>query len=381
MFATGQSVGTWVALPHVDRALVREFGAVVVSATEPAPLSALTAADQAALPSLDGTAEAGWYTDVAIGFPTGNFSAGFPMLWTTVLGNDPSTGIAATLVDLQLPPGFAAAFPGPQFGIDGWRDRLKTWKRPLIMNPMKPNLGLPPTGTAEIAAAVARGGVDLVKDDEVLADATHSRVASRVRHVREALDAVARDTGHRAHYVVSVTDRRHLMAKHVRSAVREGADGVMVAVLAVGLDGLQAAVEQVAGAMPVIAHTAGIDVWDGRTGLGLSRDLLVGRLCRLAGADAVLIGSPYARRPTPQAEWVRMADRLRDSWAAINPSFPVVGGGVTVEQLPSITGLLGHDVIITAGGAINGHPNGSEAGARLFRQAVDQLAGSGADQW
>jgi ribulose 1,5-bisphosphate carboxylase large subunit-like protein len=54
---------------------------------------------------------------------------------------------------------------------------------------------------------------------------------------------------------------------------------------------------------------------------------------------------------------------------------------VTVEQLPSITGLLGHDVIITAGGAINGHPNGSEAGARLFRQAVDQLAGSGADQW
>lgn len=362
-FATGQSVGTWVALAQVDDAMVKRFGAAVVSASEPAPL----AADSAAA----------WYSDVAISFPIDNFPPGFPMLWTTVLGNDPSTGISATLVELSLPPRLKAAFPGPGLGIDGWRNRLQTWGRPLVMNPIKPNLGLGPSETAEIAASVARGGVDIIKDDEVLGDPAHSRLATRVRHVRRALDAVAADTGHRAQYVVSVTDRQHVMAAHVRAAIREGADGVMVAVLGVGLDGLQAVAEQVNGAIPVIAHTAGIDVWGGRDGLGLAPDLLVGRLCRLAGADGVLIGSPYARRPTRRALWERMAERLRAPWQGVRPSFPVVGGGVTVDQVPAITAALGHDVIITAGGAINGHPDGSEAGARLFRRAVDESAGAG----
>jgi 2,3-diketo-5-methylthiopentyl-1-phosphate enolase len=361
-FATGQSVGTWVAMAQIDDAMVRRFGATVMSATEPAPLGSESAAR--------------WYSDVAISFPIDNFSPGFPMLWTTVLGNDPSTGISATLVDLSLPPRLVAAFPGPRMGIEGWRERLQAWGRPLIMNPIKPNLGLAPSVTAEIAADVARGGVDIIKDDEVLGDAAHSHIVARIRHIRKALDAVARDTGHRAQYIVSVTDRQRVMATHVRAAIREGADGVMIAVLGVGLDGLQAVVEQVDGTIPVLAHTAGIDVWGGRDGLGLAPDLLVGRLCRLAGADGVLIGFPHARRPTPRAEWERMAERLRAPWQGVRASFPVVGGGVTVDQVPAISAALGQDVIITAGGAINGHPDGSEAGARLFRRAVDELAGA-----
>jgi len=198
-----------------------------------------------------------------------------------------------------------------------------------------------------VAAEVAHGGIDLVKDDEVLADASFSHVAERCRAVRLALDKVAAETGHRAHYVVSITDRTRRMRDHLRAAQDGGADGVMVAALMVGLDALQEVVEELDGALPVIAHTAGLDMFGGRDGLTVAPEILVGRLMRLAGADAVLIGSPWARRRTPEPLWQRMADLLRDPWGALTRAFPVVGGGVVAEQLADVVGLLGIDVIVT----------------------------------
>ena len=350
-FAIGQTVGTWVPLPGLTRELMERHGARVLSAT---PVAA-------------------GGTDVQVAFPLINFRAGgLPMLMTTLLGNDPSTGIAATLIDLSLPADYAREFGGPRFGIGGWRDLLGVHGRPLVLNPMKPCIGLSPAATAAIAAEVARGGVDLVKDDEVLADASFSHVAERCKAVSVALDEVASQNGKRTRYVVSITDRARRMRDHVVAARENGADGVMVAAFMIGLDALQEVVEEVDGGLPVIAHTAGLDLFGGGDGLSVAPEILVGRLARLAGADAVLIGSPWARRSTPEPLWTRMAGLLRDDWSGLAPAFPVVGGGIVADQLADVVRDLGVDVIVTAGGAINGHPEGAEAGARAMMTALGE---------
>lgn len=359
-FATGQSVGTWVPLPGLTADLIERHGARVTDVSD---------AGAGAL-------------DVDVAFPLENFgTGGLPMLLTTLLGNDPSTGISAVLVELDLPPGYGAGFGGPRFGIAGWRERLGVPDRPLLLNPMKPCTGLSPAATAALAAEVARGGIDLVKDDEVLGDAPFSRVAERCRAVSAALERVAHETGHRTRYIVSITDRGPRMRDHVRAALDNGADGVMVAAFMTGLDALQEVVEEVDEALPVVAHTAGLDMFgSGSSGLTVAAEVLVGRLTRLAGADAVLIGSPRATRPVPRALWQRMATLLRDGWLGLAPAFPVVGGGVVVDQLADIVGDLGTDVIITAGGAVNGHPDGAEAGARAMMAALQEAvrtAGAG----
>jgi 2,3-diketo-5-methylthiopentyl-1-phosphate enolase len=349
-FAIGQSVGTWIPLPGLTAELMERHGARVLNVA----------------PSSDGA------TDVEIAFPLVNFrDGGLPMLMTTLLGNDPSTGIAATLVDLVLPAAYAREFGGPRLGIAWWRARLGVADRPLVLNPMKPCIGLSAEATAAIAAEVARGGIDLVKDDEVLADTSFSHVAERCRAVSAVLDRVAEETGHRARYVVSITDRSRRMRDHLHAARENGADGVMVAAFMVGLDALQEVVEELDGALPVIAHTAGLDLFGGHDGLSVAPEVLVGRLARLAGADAVLIGSPWARRNTPEPLWTRMASLLRDGWSDLAPAFPVVGGGIVPEQLGDVVRLLGIDAIVTAGGAINGHPAGAEAGARAMMRALD----------
>ena len=57
----------------------------------------------------------------------------------------------------------------------------------------------------------------------------------------------------------------------------------------------------------------------------------------------------------------------------IAPTFPVIGGGVHPGTVETYMGELGPDIILGAGGAIQGHPDGAAAGADAMRQAIDAV--------
>ena len=46
-------------------------------------------------------------------------------------------------------------------------------------------------------------------------------------------------------------------------------------------------------------------------------------------------------------------------------------GGTTQLSVGKIIQAVGTDVMLAAGGGVHGHPDGSEAGARSMRQAID----------
>ena len=46
-------------------------------------------------------------------------------------------------------------------------------------------------------------------------------------------------------------------------------------------------------------------------------------------------------------------------------------GGTTQLVVKNCIDALGTDIILAAGGGVHGHPDGSEAGARSMRQAID----------
>jgi len=50
---------------------------------------------------------------------------------------------------------------------------------------------------------------------------------------------------------------------------------------------------------------------------------------------------------------------------------PMLAGGVTGEMIGPLIRESGTDVILGVGGAIQGHPEGAEAGARAVRAAID----------
>lgn len=371
-FATGQTIGTWVPVPGITAEMRAEHGARVVEVrplAEGETVAGEPAGARADEPGGFGTAPRPWLLRVA--FPVVNFGPQFPMLFTTVLGNDPSTSLPVRLVDLELPTAFREAFVGPRHGIDGWRRLTGINDRPLLLNMIKPCTGYPPEVGADFLEAVARGGCDLIKDDELLADPDFSPVAVRARVYRRRLDRVAEETGHRAWYVANVTGRVRSVVERARAAVEAGAGAVMVNALAVGPDVVQELAEADVGG-PILAHTAGIETYTGSDHSGFGRAVLAGRILRLAGADAILTDNPFGRRPPAQAVVRATVDWLRQPWGSLAPALPLVAGGLTVAMLEPIVAAFGVDLMLGVGGAIQGHPDGATAGVRAIRSAIDE---------
>ena len=362
-FATGQSIGTWVPVPGITPEMRRRHGAEVVELSKGAP------GDEIAGEPLEGR----WLLRVA--FPVENFGPQFPMLLTTLVGNDPSTSLVARLVDIELPGAYAAAFPGPRSGPGGWRRLTGVQGRPLLLNMIKPCTGFAPHVGAGLIEGPARGGVDLIKDDELLADPSFNHVAERARVYRDRLEQVAGETGHRARYIANVTTRPARLVDTARAARDGGADAVMINVLAAGLDALQDLAESDVD-VPILAHTACAEVFTGGDRSGIGQAVLFAKLLPLAGADAVLTSTPYGRRPLRRRvfdqtiHWLLRPDQDRAS------SMPMIAGGLTADLIEPLLADAGADVILGVGGGIQGHPDGAEAGARTIRAAIhDAMAG------
>ena len=364
-FATGQSLGTWLPVPGITSEMRARHGARVVELRRLEP-GELVSGELVEAPGAGGDDA----RLVRVAFATENFGPQFPMLLTTLLGAEPSTSIGARLVDVELSSAYAAAFPGPGHGADGWRRLTGVAGRPLLLNMIKPCTGYPPEVGAGFVEAVARGGCDLVKDDEILADAAFNRVAERARAYRRRLERVAEETGHRARYLANVTTRPGRLLETAAAALEGGADALMVSGLAVGLDAVQTLAEARLG-VPLFVHNAGVATFTAAPGAGLGRAVLLGRLLRLAGADAVLVNTSHGARPLARELVEATVDRLRGPWHDFAPVMPVVGDGLTAEHVAPLVGEFGADMILAVGGAIQGHPEGAVAGARAFRAAID----------
>ena len=357
-FALGQSLGTWKPVPGITDAMRRDHGARVVELRR-------SGADH----EVGGIRTDGRWV-LSIAFPVVNLGSSLAMLLTTAIGNDPSTSIAMRVAAIDVPGRYLELLPGPRFGPDGWRRVTGVHGRPLLLNMIKPCTGFPPEVGAGFAAESARGEVDLIKDDELLADPAFSRVADRTRAYVAAIDAVASETGRATRYVAHVTTRPSRLAATARAAVEAGAGAVMVTPLTLGLDGL-AELAETAG-VPVLAHVAGIEMWTGAAEGGIGHGALA-RLLRLAGADAVLTSTPHAPRPLAAGAYRAVVDGLRGEVGGgrLAPALPMPGGGITADHVESIVDALGTDVIIAVGGAIQGHPEGAAAGGRAVRAAID----------
>ena len=100
---------------------------------------------------------------------------------STVFGNISASGMLKW-IDVAFPKKYLEAFQGPKFGVEGMRKCLGVYDRPLVNAMIKPNIGWTPDEGAEIFYHAAKGGVDVIKDDELMpADADFCPLEERVK--------------------------------------------------------------------------------------------------------------------------------------------------------------------------------------------------------
>jgi 2,3-diketo-5-methylthiopentyl-1-phosphate enolase len=360
-FAIGQTIGTWVPVPGITQNMKKKYGGRISSIYDIPPIELTT--DQPDFSS----------HIIQIAFPDENFPPQFPMLFTTLMGNDASTSAQVKLIDIKFSKKFLNAFGGPRFGIDGIYKYLNIEKRPVILNMIKPCLGYSASKGAEIFREIAMGGIDIIKDDELLTDTSYSSVIDRVKAYGKAAKEVEQETGHKSIYCVNITDRLDRCLENAHRAIDAGAEMLMINFVAAGLSTLQALSEDCRITVPVLGHFASAGSITESPYTGISTPLLLGKLARLAGADLCLFCSPYSTYPFLKRRYKQISDMQRMPLGQLLPTMPVIGGGVHPNTAEKIVKDLGKEVVLAVGGAILGHPNGPTEGAKAMMQAAEAL--------
>ncbi|HEX4935002.1 MAG TPA: RuBisCO large subunit C-terminal-like domain-containing protein, partial [Gemmatimonadaceae bacterium] len=276
-----------------------------------------------------------------IAHPHGNFGARFPNLLSAVLGEGVFFAPGIPLVrleDVRFPASYLASFEGPQFGIAGVRERLQVFDRPIFFGVVKPNIGLPPAAFAELAYEAWRGGLDVAKDDEMLADVPWSPLAERAHCMEEARRRAETVAGVPKAYLANITDEVYRLAELHDLAVAAGAGMLMVNALPVGLSGVRLLRRH--ARVPVVTHFPFIAASSRLAAFGVHPRVIT-RLQRLAGADVVIMPGFGPRMMTPEDEVLACVRACLEPMGPIKPALPVPGGSDSAATLEDVYRRVG----------------------------------------
>lgn len=312
---------------------------------------------------------------VTVAHPHGNFGPRIPNLLSAVLGEGvyhvPGVPVIR-LEDIRFPDAYLAQFPGPQFGVAGLRALLGAQDRPIFLGVVKPNIGLAPEPFAAIAEEAWMGGLDIAKDDEMLADIDWSPLAERARVMGEARARAERATGEPKLYMANVTDEVSRIRELHDVAVARGAGALLVNTLPVGLSGLRMLREH--ARVPLFAHFPMVAALTRVPGYGVSSRVLT-KLQRLCGADAIIMPGFGERMMVPEDEVMANVRACLEPMGLLRPALPVPGGSDSAETLPRVYATIGtRDFGFVCGRGIFGHPDGPRGGAASVREAWRLLA-------
>jgi ribulose-bisphosphate carboxylase large chain len=305
--------------------------------------------------------------EVVIRFPADVVGTDFGQLFSVVFGNV-SLWDGVRVAAVRPTPGLAARLGGPRFGIEGVRARLGVPERPLLMSAVKP-LGRSPSELAAFAYDLARGGIDLVKDDHGITDQVFAPFEARVEAVSAAVARANGETGRRCLYCPTVTGPVDRIVDRARFARGAGAGAVLLSPMVVGPDFLRVVARE--ADLPVIAHPALTGAFFAHDDHGIALPALLGTLMRLAGADLVVFPGWGGRFPFTR-EGCQAVDRaLKEDLGGVRSAFPVPAGGLSLDHVPDLRKVFGRDVVFLIGSALYERSPDLAANAAFFLSLVE----------
>jgi len=342
--AAESSIGTWTELttvkPYVEKLAARVF-------------------------SMEGN-------NVKIAYPVELFESGnMPNVLSSVSGNVFGLGTLKNLRlnNIHFPPEIVRSFRGPKYGVEGIRKLLKVYDRPLVGTIIKPKLGLKTLDHAKVAYEAWVGGCDIVKDDENLSSQRFNPFEDRVMKTLESRDKAEEETGERKVYMANVTAEAKEMLKRAEYVLNHGGEYIMVDILTCGFSALQTLREQDFN-LVIHAHRAGHAAFTKNPKHGISMRV-VAEVSRLIGVDQLHVGTVVGKMFETREEVAENCEALKREINSLKPVLPVASGGLHPGLVPALIEFFGKDFVIQAGGGIHGHRDGTVAGAKAMRQAVD----------
>jgi len=311
--------------------------------------------------ALDADASDGWLATISYAVETAG--SDLPQLLNVVMGlTSLLTTVRAERID--LPDSLLDRFNGPRFGIEGLREVVGVWDRPLLSTALKP-MGLSSEHLADLAYRCALGGLDILKDDHGITDLPFSPFEERVPRIAEAVARANAETGYNCIYAANITASADRIVERAYQAQDAGAGALMLSPALTGFDALRMLADDPDIDLPLLSHpTFGGSNVAGDSA-SFSHRLYYGQFLRLAGADVSVYANTGGRFPVSVADSHGAAAGCREPMGSLKPIFPMIGGGMTLDRGHALRAEYGIEAIFLVGGGL--HTAGPDLTATVRR--------------
>lgn len=359
-----QTTGSWVDVPAETDEVRAKYASKILGIYEVPAYE-----NQTDLNNKIGPEGYRWFV-VRIGYPEVNIDDNLPLLIGTITGNIMSMPYLK-LLDIDFPEKFVKKFPGPKFGLQGIRDILGVKDRPLLNNMIKPCTGYTPEVGAKLFFEAAAGGVDVIKDDELIGgNREFNTLAERVKRNMDAAHR-AEDIKHeKTLYACNITDEVSRLKDNAMTVIENGGNCIMVDVHGVGYSAVRMLAEDPEITVPILGHSCFNGAFTASPYQGMSSKVVM-KICRIMGCDIYLTQPPYGKFDNTFDNYIINMITAKAPMYDVKPMLPFVGGGVVPGLVPKFMSDAGNDILMGVGAGIHAHPMGPRAGAKAFREAID----------
>jgi ribulose-bisphosphate carboxylase large chain len=247
----------------------------------------------------------------------------------------------------------------PKYGISGFRDYLGVHDRPFLGAIIKPKTGLSPIQLLEVVKQLVDGGVDFIKEDEILGNPDCCPLTDRIKTLQPYLN------GKKVIYCYCINGDYPYCIERAKAVAAGGGNGVHLNIWG-GL-GIYKSVRELD--LPLFIHfqKSGDRAFTSRNHAHHIRWPVVCKLAAIMGVDSIHAGmwGGYSSDTTQE---------LTDSLNVLRSKnvVPALSCGMHPGIVNRITELFGNDYMANVGGAIHGHPQGTLAGVKAMRQAINK---------
>jgi ribulose-bisphosphate carboxylase large chain len=266
------------------------------------------------------------------------------------------------VLDITLPFHIEEKFRlKPAFGIDGFRRFNGVENKPFFGGIIKPKVGMSPEILLEAVKEMVDGGVNFIKEDELLGNPMHCSLQKRVPLITNWLQKNAPNVI----YTFCINGDSPYALERAKFVSNEGGNGIHINVWS-GL-GVYRAIRKQNPDLWIHFQKSGDKFFtDRRAPFHIYWPVL----CKIAGwsgADSIHAGMIGGYMNQDDQE---LADALQVLWKY--NIVPALSCGMHPGLVQYINQLLNsYDWMANVGGAMHGHPMGTLSGGLAMRQSID----------
>ena len=316
---------------------------------------------------------------VKIAFPIANTdweTDGVSHLLCQLMGGqmDIDNIVKCHLLDLQFPEKIVQTyFKKPKQGIDGVRNYTKSFDKPLLGGIVKPKTGISPDVLLAMVKEMVEGGVNFIKEDEILSNPSFCKIEDRVPLIMNFLNNRVKEGYDPVVYAVCINADSPYLLERVKKVYELGGNGIHINFWC-GL-GSYLSVRKLTETFDrnffIHFQKSGDKILTSKTHDYHIDWKVICQLAGMSGVDFIHAGMWGGYMNDDEEELHQVLDILHH-----HNVVPALSCGMHPGIVNAVVKRFGNDFMANCGGAIHGHPGGTKRGALAMKQAIDKTFGN-----